>query len=231
MDQHEASRTLVKSPPELWMACSDEESLSRHLKAFGEIRITRREPEKTVAWEGDAVCGTVEIEPSGWGTRVTLRARSTAPEAPVMEVPVVEQPVVEEPVEEEPAVEEPVMEEPEPEPEPEQQPLAEQEHEVARRGLWKRLFGRRRLEPSSVAPEQVSTAPEPASADPEPASAAPEPVSAAPEPMAAAPESADPAPPSADPPVAEPPGLDTAAVLDAALDSLGQAHHRPFSRA
>src|SRR5947209_20314740 len=67
-----ASRTLVKSPPELWTECSRPESLARHLDSFGEIRITRLEPESTVAWEGEQVSGTVQLEPSGWGTRVTL---------------------------------------------------------------------------------------------------------------------------------------------------------------
>ena len=76
--EHQATRTLVKSPPELWLACSVQESLARHLQSFGEIRITRLEPETAVAWEGDATSGTVRIEPSGWGTRVTLTARSLA---------------------------------------------------------------------------------------------------------------------------------------------------------
>src|SRR5437763_10708044 len=75
MTEHEASRTLVKSPPELWEVCSDAASLARHLGQFGEIRITRLEPETAVAWEGDSTSGTVRIEPSGWGTRVTLTAR------------------------------------------------------------------------------------------------------------------------------------------------------------
>ena len=69
-------RTLVKSAPELWATCSDVGSLSRHLGAFGEIRITRLEPETTVAWEGERASGTVRIEPSGWGTRVTVTADS-----------------------------------------------------------------------------------------------------------------------------------------------------------
>ncbi len=69
-------RTLVKSAPELWAICSDVGSLSRHLGAFGEIRITRLEPETTVAWEGERASGTVRIEPSGWGTRVTVTADS-----------------------------------------------------------------------------------------------------------------------------------------------------------
>jgi hypothetical protein len=71
----------VKSPPELWAEISDVEALGGHLGAFGEIRITRLEPETTVAWEGDRARGTVELEPSGWGTKVTLTAR-IAPEPP-----------------------------------------------------------------------------------------------------------------------------------------------------
>ena len=67
-------RRLVKSPPELWAEVSDAEALARRLRAFGDIRITRIEAETTVAWEGDSVRGTVELEGSGWGTRVTLTA-------------------------------------------------------------------------------------------------------------------------------------------------------------
>jgi hypothetical protein len=72
-DPH-AQRTLVKSPPELWAEISDVAALARHLGEFGEIRITRLEPETTVAWEGDRARGTVRLEPSGWGTKVTLTA-------------------------------------------------------------------------------------------------------------------------------------------------------------
>jgi hypothetical protein len=79
MTEHQASRTLVKSAPELWAECSDAASLARHLGAFAEIRITRLEPETTVAWEGDAACGTVQLESAGWGTRVTLTMTETAP--------------------------------------------------------------------------------------------------------------------------------------------------------
>ncbi|HET9123558.1 MAG TPA: hypothetical protein VFN65_01585 [Solirubrobacteraceae bacterium] len=78
MTELTAVRTLVKSAPELWAACSDVGSLARHLGAFGEIRITRLEPQTTVAWEGERASGTVRIEPSGWGTRVTVTADSTA---------------------------------------------------------------------------------------------------------------------------------------------------------
>jgi hypothetical protein len=76
MSELTVSRTLVKSLPELWAQCSDPESLARHLQAFGEIKITRLEPETTVTWEGDRASGTVRIEPSGWGTKVTLTANA-----------------------------------------------------------------------------------------------------------------------------------------------------------
>jgi hypothetical protein len=70
----EVQRTLVKSRPELWAELSDVEALTRHLAAFGEITITRVEPESTVAWEGEHASGTVELSASGWGTKVTLSA-------------------------------------------------------------------------------------------------------------------------------------------------------------
>ena len=72
----EAARTLVKSPPELWAEVSDPDALARHLGGVGEIRITRLEPEATVAWEGDRVRGTVDLEPAGWGTKVTVTAET-----------------------------------------------------------------------------------------------------------------------------------------------------------
>ncbi|HZI92054.1 MAG TPA: hypothetical protein VFD31_10580, partial [Thermoleophilaceae bacterium] len=65
-------RTLVKSPPELWAELSEVEGLSRHLGEFGEIKISRLDPERTVAWEGEHASGTVEIEASSWGTKVVL---------------------------------------------------------------------------------------------------------------------------------------------------------------
>ena len=73
-----AKRTLVKSQPELWEELSEVERLAKHLGAFGEIRITKLEPEHKVAWEGEHASGTVSIEPSGWGTKVVLTAELTA---------------------------------------------------------------------------------------------------------------------------------------------------------
>lgn len=74
MPDSRAHRTLVKSPPELWAEISDARALGRLLND-GEVRITRLDPETTVAWEGDRVRGTVELEASGWGTKVTLTAQ------------------------------------------------------------------------------------------------------------------------------------------------------------
>ena len=82
-----AQRTLVKSPPELWSELSEVEGLAKHLGELGEIRITKVEPETTVAWEGEQISGTVELEQSGWGTRVTFRATVPEPDPPPIRRP------------------------------------------------------------------------------------------------------------------------------------------------
>ena len=74
MPSLEAKRTLVKSPPEIWAEVSDAGTLARHLGEFGEIRITRTQPESVVEWEGDLASGCVRLEPSGWGTKVRASA-------------------------------------------------------------------------------------------------------------------------------------------------------------
>src|SRR5262245_47116422 len=74
MPELTAKRTLVRSPPELWHELCEVERLAKHLGAFGEIKVTKLDPEHTVAWEGEHASGTVSIEPSGWGTKVTLTA-------------------------------------------------------------------------------------------------------------------------------------------------------------
>src|SRR5919202_5830885 len=104
-----ANRTLVKSPPELWEELSEVDGLMKHFGAFGEIKITKLEPEHTVAWEGEHASGTVSIEPCGWGTKVTLHAE--LPDEPEPEEPVADEPVAEEPVAEEPVVAEIATEE------------------------------------------------------------------------------------------------------------------------
>jgi len=222
MPEIQASRRLVKSPPELWAEVSDAASLARHLGEVGEIRITRLEPETTVAWEGETASGTVELAPAGWGTSVTLTA---------------------EPIAAEPEAAAPDLVAPEPEPEPtaaaEPQTIgieggdeAEAEPEPAaepRRSWFARLFKRRTAEPEPepadraaappaepvVAGETIFAAPPAESSSP---ATGPARSSAEPEPNAAAPEAQDPQPHPWE------------AVLTQALDSLGQAHHRPFSR-
>jgi hypothetical protein len=209
MSSLQASRTLVKSPPELWAELSDLGSLARHLGEFGEIRITKTDPESRVEWEADRASGTVRLEPSGWGTRVVLTVDTPEPAADPEPEPEVEEPV---------AVVEPEPElEPEPEPEPE--PVAEVEE--PKRGFWARLFGRKKPEPVAPEPE-----PEPVIEEPEPVAVEPEPETPfgtieweIPEPVAE--EEPEPEP---DTPA------DPAAVLHGMLDTLGAAHHRPFSR-
>lgn len=64
------TRTLVKSVPELW---SDLES-GRLSEVLGEVTTHPEEHERRLAWEGEGVRGTAVLEPSGWGTQVTLTA-------------------------------------------------------------------------------------------------------------------------------------------------------------
>ena len=203
MDDPRAQRTLVKSPPELWAEVSDVGALAGHLGAFGEIRITRLEPETTVAWEGDRARGTVELEPTGWGTKVTLTARIAA-EPPRDQAP---DPT---PGPETTGAEEPAAtgadEEPEVEP-------------ARRRGFFARLFGRRPEPPPEVEPvEPAAVAPPAPVARAERSDALEEP---APEPVRVAPQPPQPA------------SLDAGraqAILAGVLDDLGAARHRPFSR-
>jgi hypothetical protein len=177
MSDVKASRTLVKSAPELWAECSDGASLARHLGAFGEIRITKLEPETAVAWEGEAARGTVRLEPSGWGTRVVLTAagEQLAPQSPGAAQAAAE-------------------------PEAEPEPPAPAASAGTRRTLLRRVFRRwpRRTRPA------------PAAAEPEPEA----------EPKL-----------EPEPPAVTAAGRATLDALDAALDSLGSAHHRPYSRA
>jgi hypothetical protein len=169
MSDHQASRTLVKSAPELWAECSNAASLARHLGAFGEIRITKLEPETAVVWEGEAARGTVRLEPSGWGTRVVLTAGRDQPAQPP------------------PA---------EPDRQTELEVIAVPAAEPPRR--LSRVFFRwpRRGRPSSPADDAPDPAPEP---DTKPA-------------------------------IAGGAGEAMLDALDAALESLGSAHHRPYSR-
>jgi len=217
MREQQASRTLLKSPPELWAECSDAQSLAKHLGEFGEIRINKLEPEHTVAWEGDRASGTVKLEPSGWGTRVTLTYSAPGAE----EVP--PEPKLEPKLEPEPQ-HQPAPEPPhEPEPEANAALTSEQPPAGHPRGrLFERVL-------RFLAPERGTTGPvarEPSAPAPPPSK--PEPPATAP----AKPEPAAPQPAASDAPPPQPArATETSDALAAALDSLGQAHHRPFSRA
>lgn len=220
-----AKRTLVKSPPELWAELGELEALAGHLGEFGEITISRVEPETTVAWEGERARGTVELEASGWGTKVTLTAAVREPD-PAPEPPP--------PGDREPATAPPAAAEPDPEPvgsTPEPS-LPRSESPAAarpeRRGFLSRIFGRRAAAPAgpatqpapglaAIRAERERVSPPPA---PPRISAPPRPRPPEPEPAAAA-ETTAPAP--LDPERAQ-------ALLEAVLDNLGSAHHRPFSR-
>jgi len=238
MPEVEVHRTLVKSPPELWAELSDVEALARHLGEFGEIRITRTDPETTVAWEGEHARGTVEIKASGWGTKVTLTAETPEAEAKAEPEP-----------EPEPVASEP---EPEPEQEPEELPapvLPPVAEPPKKRGFFARLFGRRkRAEEVAVAEPVEEATPQPAEdAKPEPVAEPAPPAPAKPEPtppkpyaeretkwvVNADPEHAVALVPTPEPvPEVEPVVTDERAleVLTSTLDALGAAHHRPFSR-
>ena len=234
MREYKASRTLVKSPPELWAECSDPSSLTRHLRgSFGEIKITRLEPETAVAWEGERVSGTVRLEPSGWGTRVVLTARAAGSAAGKVPGPIAPGAVAaagagEAPVAGEAAGagEAPVAREASAAP-----PAPPRRAAPPRRGFTARLRGwLSGQRPTAVAAGQAAAFEPPRETAWE---SSPETA------WEPAPEAArEPAGETAWEPASEPESENAAEsvsgaaeILTAALDSLGQAHHRPYSRA
>jgi hypothetical protein len=60
----------VKSPPELWAELEGE----RFEAAVGARSVKKNEHERELAWEGDGAAGLARLEPSSWGTKVTLTA-------------------------------------------------------------------------------------------------------------------------------------------------------------
>ncbi len=237
MPEPRAQRTLVKSPPEIWAEVSDVSTLARHLGEFGEIRITRLEAETTVVWEGDRARGTVELEASGWGTKVTITAEAIATDEVEVEVEVVEAEVAAKEaeadvvIEDEAPAEAAVVEEiVEKDAAPIEAEVIEETVETPqpRRGIFARLRRRRRAVEPVVDPIALEPEPEP---EPEPVAEIPEAVEVTTEaPEIAEPEldgeitaSATAATAAFDPEHVE-------AVLVGVLDDLGAAHHRPFSR-
>lgn len=220
MDEHSAHRTLVKSPPELWAEVSDTEALAKHLGEFGAVRITQLEPETTVAWEGDRVRGTVRLEPSGWGTRVTLTAQVPEPPPPEQPKPTPLRPVPD------PDPDPDDDEDPEPRPLVAEAPVAPEGGLLAR--WWRRWT-------AGASPRSAPPAPPATTAPAVAPERAPDALRAAPDPIAVPIPATEPAELASEPP----PGADeeasddanATAILTRVLDDLGAAHHRPFSRA
>ena len=212
-----AQRTLVKSPPELWSELSEVEGLAKHLGELGEIRITKVEPETTVAWEGEQISGTVELEQSGWGTRVTFRATVPEPDPPGAPEPVAADPETSQ-APEALAVEPDAVES---EPDPPSEPVPAHEVERERVGFLARWLFRQRRPLGRAA---IAVEPEPLLA---------EPTTVEMDALATPADLEDEAERAA--PVAATLELDehaerVQAILDGTLEALGQAHHRPFSR-
>ena len=234
MADHVAQRTLVKSPPELWAEVSEQRTLASRLEAFGEIRITRLDPETSVAWEGNDIRGTVELEPAGWGTLVTLRAAAAgaaaSPGAP-------HETTTEAAPGRPPATDLLALDSREP------QPIDPSGHTARRPGLFARMLARRRAARAAVETQAHAPHHTVATTDPTQAQQATEQLPldarepAAPDPLPldarepAAPEPPlHPTEPDAPTPEDLPPTPSVGAILTAVLDGLGSAHHRPYSR-
>ena len=79
-----ASRTLVKSPPELWELLDQPESMQGLMSALlgeaSEVKVYERQPETLLCWEsahrGEGAWIEVELTESGWGTKVSVTAEN-----------------------------------------------------------------------------------------------------------------------------------------------------------
>lgn len=241
MSGHTAQRTLVKSPPELWAELSDAVSLAKHLGEFGEIRITRADHETLVAWEGERASGTVSLEPAGWGTRVTLTATAVAAEPAASDEAIEPEPSGEAAVAAshawavedacEPSSTAQATDVTAPEPETTSAPAAKR----SRFGRFKRwLTASRDTTAWRLSDElQAPATPDAPMDEGQRADADDEPVPATPIRLRPPPPSPEPEPEPEPPAAAVASPLDEgeiASVLSDALDTLGAAHHRPFSR-
>jgi hypothetical protein len=79
-----ASRTLVKSPPELWELLDQPERMQGLMSALigqaTDVNVYERKPESLLCWEarqgGDQAWIEVELAESGWGTKVSVSAEN-----------------------------------------------------------------------------------------------------------------------------------------------------------
>ncbi len=79
-----ASRTLVKSPPELWQLIDQPDRMQGLMSALlgraTEVKVKERKPESMLRWQaagdGDQAWIEVGLAEKGWGTRVEVSAES-----------------------------------------------------------------------------------------------------------------------------------------------------------
>jgi hypothetical protein len=79
-----ASRTLVKSPPELWELIDQPDRMQGLMCGLlgraTEVTVNQREPESVLRWEasGDGADAWIEVQlaEKGWGTNVKLKAEN-----------------------------------------------------------------------------------------------------------------------------------------------------------
>lgn len=69
----ELQRTLVKSPPELWEEIASNGALRRWL---GEVTVKAAVAPSRLEWDAAAGSGVIELEPSGWGTKIRAQAEA-----------------------------------------------------------------------------------------------------------------------------------------------------------
>jgi hypothetical protein len=73
MSTIELERTLVKSPPELWEELASQDALARWLPG---VRVDSLDPPSRIEWNAGGVRGVIELEASGWGTRIRAQAET-----------------------------------------------------------------------------------------------------------------------------------------------------------
>jgi hypothetical protein len=66
-------RTLVKSPPEVWEELSANAGLGRWLDG---VEVRESQAPNRIEWAARGMSGCIELEASGWGTRVRAQAHN-----------------------------------------------------------------------------------------------------------------------------------------------------------
>jgi hypothetical protein len=77
-----ATRTLMKSPPELWELVDDEPQLRHWSERLGngdgQIEVMDREPERLLIWRSRGVKVRLRLEEKGFGTQVEIAAKAAS---------------------------------------------------------------------------------------------------------------------------------------------------------